>query len=142
MMRAKIKLSLASIVSILLFVGIYGFIIQNATPQDQNRGTVVILIQKVGGVWMVRDNFNNKKPIIYRGQKVMWIAYRTDTYIQFPDSTIFEEEKGFTAHGKDNIPLRLTVRADADTGTYVYSVFCLKDSVYGKGGSPPEFIVH
>lgn len=140
-MCAKIKLPLAAIVFILLFIGVYGFIIQNPTPQDKNRGTVVILIQKVGGVWMVRDNFNNKKPIIYRGQKVIWIAIGTDAYIQFPDSTIFEET-GFTAFGRKDQFLRLTVSAEADTGTYVYSVFCLKDSVYGRGGTPPEFDVH
>ena len=140
-MRAKTKLSLAATVFILLFIGVYGFIIQNPTPQDQNRATVVILIQKVGGVWIVRDNLGNKKPIIHKGQKVIWVAIGTDAYIQFPDSTIFEET-GFTAFGRKDQFLRLTVSADADTGTYIYSVFCLKDSVYGQGGTPPEFDVH
>ena len=143
-MRAKIKLSLAAIVFVLLFIGVYGFIIQNSPPQGHD--VTILIKQDKHGVWRVHDPSGNKKVIVYRGYWVYWNLIGTDASFQFPDSTIFvkssEMPNGFTTHKKNLHVLPLQVRDTAATGTYIYSVFCFKDSVYAQGGTPPEFDVH
>ena len=145
-MRAKIKLSLTAIVFVLLFIGVYGFIIEKPDPPP-NRTYLVIVKDSTDGVWKVVEltNPSNKKIKVYRNEFVYWTAVGTDAYLQFPDS-IFAKSKdiedGFTAVVKDGDWLKLKVKGTAVSKTYIYSVFCSIDSVYAKGGSPPEFDVH
>ena len=145
-MRAKIKLSLTAIVFVLLFIGVYGFIIEKPDPPP-NRTYLVIVKDSTDGVWKVKDitNPSNHHIVVFKNEFVYWTAVGTDAYLQFPDS-IFAKSKdiedGFTAVVKDGDWLKLKVKGTAVSKTYIYSVFCSIDSVYAKGGSPPEFDVH
>ena len=96
----------------------------------------VLNIIKIDGEWKVvlADDHKKTKVKAKKNEKITWIAKGTDVYFQFMNWELF---KKFKAKTKDSL-LTLKVSADADTGTYKYAVFCLADSQFATGGSPPE----
>jgi len=93
---------------------------------------------------------HNKKKIVHedgttgaiealKGEIVTWKAEGSDVYFQFPDTSIFGIHYAFV---KDSNELTLTVQPSAVPGTYPYAAFCIQDSSYAQGDSPPVIIIH
>lgn len=70
-----------------------------------------------------------------RGHKIVWTAQGTDAYFQFLDDKLFGN---YTRTVKKGKKLILTVGNGARSGVHYYAVFCMADSVFAEGGSPPS----
>lgn len=109
----------------------------------------VFFIENVGGVWRVVDSTNHANHKIKAHQKdtIIWKAVGTDAYIQFPDSLLDSGGpgnnliNGYTAFLKNGKRLKLKVKGNAKNGWYNYAVFCMADSTFARGDSPPKIII-
>ena len=95
-------------------------------------------VMKVQNKWKVLEDSTKTRVVAKREDYIVWKAKDSDVYFQFPDSTLFKTEIGKATAVK---PLRLQVSSTADTGRYPYAAFCMKDSAYATGDSPPVIIV-
>lgn len=98
-----------------------------------------IHIKKINKKWkVIRADGTRKPPTVSQGDTVMWKAFATDVYLNFPDSTLFGTDNASATAGNT---LTLTVKPTAKPGRYPYSVFCLKDKEFGTSDSPPIIII-
>lgn len=96
-------------------------------------------IKKIDGVWKVVPNENPTKKVKARKRdKITWKAEGTEVFFQFMDEKLFGK---FKTRGKKNKKVTLTIRNNAKIGTYKYAVFCMEDSTFAVGNSPPEIII-
>lgn len=96
-------------------------------------------IKKINSEWRVVYPDGTRKPVTAsKGDSVVWTAFGSDVFLQFPDSNIFGTYTATISAGKT---LTLTVKPTADTGSYPYSAFCLKDRKFARGDSPPIIII-
>jgi len=97
-------------------------------------------VGKLNSKWTVHDHKNPQNRIIKakRGDKVIWSAVGSGIFLNFPDETLFGTDQASAIDGKE---IALTVSPNAKAGTYKYSVFCAKDSVFARGDSPPVIII-
>ena len=69
---------------------------------------------------------------------ISWKAEGTEVFFQFMDEKLF---KKYTDKSKKGKPMVLKINGNADKRTYAYAVFCLADSTFATGDSPPRIIV-
>ncbi len=142
-MRRKLFLF---ITGLLVAVVLAGFIFD---PVFQSPKKHVFFIEKVGNVWMLVDSTNHTKHKVRAHQKdtIIWKAVGSDVYIQFPDSLLDPVgsgnsfKNGYTAFLKNGKRLKLKVKEHAKNGWYDYAVFCMADSTFAIGDSPPKIII-
>jgi hypothetical protein len=103
---------------------------------------------KIDGVWRVVNPVDSTATLIVnKNDKIIWTAEGTDAIFQFQDEIFdttdsdYNLSQGFTKDLRDGKKLKLKIDKNTPAGTYVYSVFCLADSVYAIGSSPPKIIV-
>lgn len=151
-MRQKLELLL-----IVILLAVFASCNQSKEEKTDNAGpgtlakTVDLIIKNDDGVWRVLNatDLSKKPPKLKWNDKISWTAEGTDAYIQFPDTLLIPDYNGdnllngYTAHLRPGIEykLKLKVKDSVATGTYVYAVFCMADSVYAQGDSPPKFII-
>jgi hypothetical protein len=101
---------------------------------------VEISITKVKKKWKVVDSTDSTKTDIKgkRGQKIVWTANGSDVYFQFLDENLVGN---YTRRLKDGQKLTLVIGPNAKKGVNYYAVFCLSDSTYAEGGSPPKITI-
>ncbi len=98
-----------------------------------------VSIKKIDGEWkVVLSEDPTKKVKAKKKDKITWNIEGTDVFFQFMDESLFGESK---AHGKNGKKVTLTIRDNMPVGTYKYAVFCLQDSTFATGNSPPEIII-
>jgi hypothetical protein len=96
-----------------------------------------IRIEKIHNRWKVvsatGDTVKAK-----RGELIVWTPVESDMYFQFMDDKLFG---GFTHKRKAGQKLSLAVANGARKGVNAYAVFCLADSAFATGDSPPIIII-
>ncbi len=98
-----------------------------------------LTIKKISGEWkVVLTQDPTKKVKAKRKDKITWNVEGTDVFFQFMDEGLFGT---FKTHGKKNKKVTLTIKDNTAFGTYGYAVFCLEDSTFATGNSPPEIII-
>ena len=97
-------------------------------------------IKKMKDQWKVVDADDSTNTVVTakRGEEVSWKPVGSDVVFQFPDSTLFG---AYSVAAKAGKKLTLEVLPEAEPGRYVYSIFCLKDSEFATGNSPPVIII-
>jgi hypothetical protein len=101
---------------------------------------VEISITKVNKKWKAVESSDHTKIDIKakRGQKIIWTAEGSDLYFQFMDENLVGN---YTRTLKDGKKLTLVIGPNAKKGVNYYAVFCLSDSTYAEGGSPPKITI-
>ncbi len=141
-MRAKLKLSLVGFIFTALLTG---FWVSQSPPSPKNYDLEVI---NIDGIWKVVNAADSTTIVkVKKNDKIVWTADGTDAIFEFQQQ-IFDTTDGnyslsnnFTENLRDGKKLKLKIDKNTPAGTYEYSVFCLADSVYAIGGSPPKIIV-
>lgn len=117
-----------------------------------------LTIKKINGEWKVVDQSEQTKVKAKKGAKVTWTAEGTDVYFQFMEGKLVakekDKEKARKSDEAESLPEIYTtnrvlagqsqafiVRASIKKGNYPYAVFCMADSVFATGDSPPQIIV-
>lgn len=97
-------------------------------------------IKKIGKEWKVVDAADNKKTEVKakKGERIAWKSEGTEVFFQFMDDRLFKKYNEKSKKGKE---LVLKINGKAAKKTYTYAVFCLEDSTFATGGSPPKIIV-
>lgn len=132
-MRTKLKLILPFLI-IAALIASYSF--TQGPPPTQATLSVI----KIDDVWRVVNSADSSCTVtVNRNDKIIWTAEGTNAEFHFNDA-IFDTS-GSDYYVKDSHKLQLKIKGDAKSGTYEYSVFCLADSVYAIGCSPPKIIV-
>jgi hypothetical protein len=141
-MSTKLKLSAVGLISAILLTG---FWVSQSPPSQKNYDLAVI---QIDGVWKVVNAADSTTVVkVKKNDKIVWTAEGTDAVFQFQDQIFdttdgdYSLSQGFTEELRDGKKLKLKIKKDAPAGTYVYSVFCVTDSVYAIGSSPPKIIV-
>ena len=120
---------------------------ENAVPTSTAKHELKIM--KIGGIWKVvnETDTTKKKVVAQRNDTIIWTAEGTDAYFQFPDS-IFKPigphdslQNGYTKFLRNEKKLSLKIKMNAPLKTYIYAVFCIADSTYAQGDSPPKIIL-
>ncbi len=126
------------IVTLVFFVGMI-WSITSLLGQGPPKA-VEISITKVKKKWKVVDATDSTKTDIKgkRGQKIVWTANGSDVYFQFMDENLVGN---YTRMLKDGQKLTLVIGPNAKKGVNYYAVFCLSDSTYAEGGSPPKITI-
>ena len=75
---------------------------------------------------------------VKRSERISWKAEGTEVFFQFMDDKLF---KKYNEKSKSGKPLVLKINGNAEKKTYAYAVFCLADSTFATGDSPPKIIV-
>ena len=140
----RTKLTLLFITSLLSIALLGLYLVPTAPPKD-----VDLKVIKVDGVWKVvlASDYSKTKVKVKKNDKITWQVVGTDADFQFPQDLLNPADpedslkNGDTKFVDDGKKLKLKVKDSAEPGTYEYSVFCLADSVYAIGGSPPKIIV-
>ena len=126
---------------IIVSVFILIFVVSFNKIQAQDTSKVHYLsIKKIGKEWKVVDaNDNNKTKVkAKKGERISWKAEGTEVYFQFMDDKLF---KKYNEKSKSGKPMVLKINGNAEKKTYAYAVFCLEDSSFATGDSPPKIIV-
>ena len=132
-MRAKLKLILPFLILAALIAN-YSFT-QGPPPKQ-----ATLAVMKIDDVWRVVNSADSSCTVkVNRNDKIIWTTEGTNAEFHFNEA-IFDTS-GSNYYVKDNHKLQLKIKGDAKPGTYEYSVFCLADSVYAIGCSPPKIIV-
>ncbi len=143
-MKTKITVLISGIIMLTVFLGMY--VLPSNPPPSKD---VDLNVVKVDGAWMVvyASDYKKFEVKVQRGDTISWTTKGTDVSFQFPaallepvgatDSLV----NGFTKALNDGEKLTLRVSKNAAPGTYEYAVFCKKEGVFAKGGSPPKIIV-
>ncbi len=109
---------------------------ENSTMAPKDHQVSII---KIKGEWKVVLTQDHKKKIkAKKKDKITWKVEGTDVFFQFMDESLFGKSK---SSGKKNKPVTLTIRDNVSVGTYKYAVFCLEDSTFATGYSPPVIII-
>ena len=96
-------------------------------------------IKKINDEWkVVLTQDSTKKVKAKRKDKITWNVEGTDVYFQFMDEGLFGK---FKESGKKNKKVTLEIKDNAAFGIHKYAVFCLQDSTFATGNSPPEIII-
>jgi hypothetical protein len=95
-----------------------------------------LIIKKIGDEWKVvlADDSTKTKVKAKKKDKITWRAEGTDVFFQFMSEDLFGKFKDKSKNKK----LTLTITENAELGVHKYAVFCLADSQFATGGSPPE----
>lgn len=120
--------------------------VASVTPLEKIKYTV----KKVENTWLVVNEQN--KPVAIeanRNDDIEWTAEGSDLIFQFPEElkVYFTKEDGSTVGDgyyiniEDGKKLKLKIKEDAPTGTYVYAVLVKKDGTFAEGSSPPVMII-
>ena len=127
----------AFVISVVSFAGkSHRFDEKNSTmaPKDHQ-----VTIKKIDGEWKVILTQDYKKKVkAKKKDKITWKVEGTDVFFQFMDKKLFGVPK---THGKKGEKVTLTISDSVSVGTYKYAVFCLQDSTFATGNSPPEIII-
>ena len=94
-------------------------------------------IKKMDGEWKVfltEDSIKTKVKA-KRNDKITWKVEDSDVYFQFMEENLFGKFKNKL---KKKGELTLKINGNARLGVHKYAVFCMADSQYATGGSPPE----
>jgi hypothetical protein len=155
-MSAKLKLILPLLIIAILFAG---YTCTMNQQQEKVVSKITIKLIKVDSTWIVRvDSIDDRgnlpdttKARVNKKTMITWEVVGTDAYFQFPDEIFDEHAPGtnklsdnYTVLIKDGGKLKLKIKDDNSLvgNTYVYSVFCMQDSTYARGDSPPKIIVN
>lgn len=127
----------AFVISVVSFAGkSHRFDDENSTMAPKDHQVSII---KIKGEWKVVLTQDHKKKIkAKKKDKITWKVEGTDVFFQFMDENLFGKSK---THGKNGEYVTLTIRDNMPVGTYKYAVFCLEDSTFATGNSPPEIII-
>ncbi|MCH8127611.1 hypothetical protein IIC38_16885 [candidate division KSB1 bacterium] len=127
----------AFVISVVSFAGkSHRFDDENSTMAPKDHQVSII---KIKGEWKVVLTQDHKKKIkAKKKDKITWKVEGTDVFFQFMDESLFGKSK---SSGKKNKPVTLTIRDNVSVGTYKYAVFCLEDSTFATGYSPPVIII-
>jgi hypothetical protein len=141
-MSTKLKLSAVGFILTILLTGFWA----SQSPPASKQLTMTVM--KIDGVWRVVNPVDSTATLIVnKNDKIIWTAEGTDAIFQFQDEIFdttdsdYNLSQGFTKDLRDGKKLKLKIDKNTPAGTYVYSVFCLADSVYAIGSSPPKIIV-
>lgn len=99
-----------------------------------------LVIKKINGEWKVVQADDNRKTQVKAkpGQRITWTTEGTEVFFQFMTDKLFNN---YNFNGKNKSKIALTVNAKAGRGMYPYAVFCMEDSTFAKGDSPPVIII-
>ena len=139
-MNSKIKLVFTSTFIILgAILILFSVNFENVQAQDNSK-IHYLSIKKIGKEWKVVDAADNKKTEVKakKGERIAWKAEGTEVFFQFMDEKLFKKYNEKSKSGKE---LVLKINGNAEKKTYAYAVFCLADSSFATGGSPPRIIV-
>lgn len=145
----KVKLILF-ITGFCLIVLSAGFFDSSVSPQQNKPETHELIIKKIGKVWkVVYDKDKTRTKVVVHGNDfITWDVIGSDAYFQFPKKILNPVgpadslKNGYTKFKKNGTPpLRLRVKAKADTGTYVYAVFITAEGEFAEGDTPPKIII-
>jgi len=130
-----IALAAGLAVLMLMVVGVYR---ASDTPNDSKDHQISIM--KIDGKWKVVDANDHKirKIKVKRKDKVVWTAMGTDAYFHFIDDKLIGQNDAKVRKDKQ---FKATIADSVATGTYYYAVFCMADSEFATGDSPPVIIV-
>ena len=142
-MRNKFTILAAGLIITLAVMGFY--FLQGSPPPK----VVEMKVMKVGGIWKVINTTDpaSKEAKVKKKDTLVWTVVGTDANFLLPgklfDAASSEDsiQPGKVKFVKEGKKLKQKVKAGAAVGTYEYSVFCIKDSVYAIGGSPPRIII-
>ncbi|MEJ2636585.1 MAG: hypothetical protein P8184_14995 [Calditrichia bacterium] len=139
-MQNKWMFSAAAILLLALLISFAGLPPSLLSQQPQKPKEHKLSILKIKKKWKVaRSNDSTQTRVVaQRGDKIVWKAKGSDVFFQFSDDKLFGEYNATLKNGKK---LELTVGPEARSGPNVYSVFCLADSSFATGDSPPVIIV-
>lgn len=141
-MSAKLKLSALGLI---LTIALTGFWVSQSPPASKQ---ATLTVMKIDGVWKVVNTADSTTVVkVKKNDKIVWTTEGTDAVFTFYDSIFDTTDGDFTLSEartedlRDGKKLKLKIKKDTPAGTYVYSVFCLADSVEAIGSSPPKIIV-
>jgi hypothetical protein len=149
-MKVKLVLFVTGFCLIVLSAGIFN---PSVSPQQKKPETHELIIEKIKiekeYVWKVayKEDSTRTKVVVHKNDRITWTVKNSNAYFQFPKKILRAVgppdslKKGYTKFLMKGKPLRLTVSAKADTGTYVYAVFITADSVFAEGDTPPKIII-
>jgi hypothetical protein len=140
------------VLSELLSTGTENAIAQQEPPE------VNLTIKKIDGAWKVVNDSSQTKVKAKKGAKITWTAEGTDVYFQFMEGRLLarvkDKDKARKSDEAENLPdiystnkipagqsQSFIVRASVKKGDYPYAVFCMADSVFATGDSPPKIII-
>lgn len=137
-MKRKFIWVLSSIIILILLLGINNQTEgidgeQMLKPVEDHQ----LLIKKIDGEWKVvlADDSTTTKVKAKKKDKITWTSEDTDVYFQFMEESLFGKYKDKM---KKKDKLTLTITDNAELGIHKYAVFCVADSQFAIGGSPPE----
>lgn len=139
-MNSKFKLLFTSTIIILAAVVLlFAVNFDNVQAQDNSK-VHYLSIKKIGKEWKVVDAADNKKTEVKakKGERIAWKPEGTEVFFQFMDDKLFKKYNEKSKSGKE---LVLKINGNAAKKTYAYAVFCLADSTFATGDSPPKIIV-
>jgi hypothetical protein len=136
-MKSKRVLLIVS-TAIIFFLGSFlgkSFILSQNTIKEHE-----LSVRKVKNKWKVVDSQDSTKTkvIAKKNEKIVWTAEGSEVYFQFLDEKLFGD---YTKKLKAGQKLKLTIGNKAKSGPNRYAVFCLADSTFATGDSPPEIII-
>ena len=141
-MSAKLKLLVSGFILTVLLTGFW--VSQSPLPPKNYD----LAVMQIDGVWKVVNAADSTTVVkVKKNDKIVWTAEGTDAVFQFQDQIFdttdgnYSLSQGFSEDLRDGKKLKLKIKKDTPAGTYVYSVFCVADSVYAIGSSPPKIIV-
>jgi hypothetical protein len=119
---------------------------------------VNLTIKKIDGEWKVVNDSSQTKVKAKKGAKISWTAEGTDVYFQFMEGKLLakvkDKDKARNSEEAASLPeiystnrvsagqsQSFIIRASIKRGDYPYAVFCMADSVFATGDSPPKIII-
>jgi len=126
--------------------------------KDKSPELHVVKVELVDGIWKVIYMKDGEPADLHvcPGDKISWIADKTDIYVQFYTKSLFGRFKKMglsiqklkvLAQTKakadlDNFKMELQVLPEAESGKYYYSIFCTGEPAgYAEQDSPPVIII-
>lgn len=138
-MKRKSMFLMIAVALVILMAGFSGLSRKPASDMLPMAKNVQLTIKKISGEWkVVFTQDPTKKVKAKKKDKITWNIEGTDVFFQFMDQGLFGE---FKTHGKKGKKVTLTIRDNISIGTYNYAVFCLEDSTFATGNSPPVIII-
>jgi len=142
-MKNKLTILASGLILIMVVMGL------NLLPGSPSPKVVEMKVMKVGGIWKVINvtDSTSKEARVKKKDTIVWTLVGTDANFQLPanllDAVTSDDsiQPGKIKFVKDGKKLKQKVKDSAVAGTYIYSVFCIRDSVNAIGGSPPKIII-
>jgi|GEM_PF-823164 len=129
----------------------FGYHLLPVNQQTVNKKHYVT-IKKVDDQWKVVidsvESGKKEKLRVNKKETIIWSVEGSDAYFQFSSDSLFDPEGkedslkyGYIKYLQDGRKLKLKIKKDAPTGTFIYAVFCLADSSFATEDSPPKIII-